>query len=88
MWDPPAIQITGGDWFSFAPACFYPRPDRGGKSRNLTSLVKRQIEALDSGASIPDTPLKSVRKQAGTRKGVSEAELVARRASAKLEEEM
>ena len=74
--------------FSFAPACFA-RPGRGGKSRNLTSLVKRQIEAFDSGASSLDTPRASetlVRKHAGTRKGVSEAELVARRASAKLEE--
>ena len=74
-----------GRLFSFAPACFA-RPGREGKSQNLTSLVKRQIEAFDSGASRPDNPLTSVRKHAGTRKGVSEAELVARRPSAKLEE--
>ena len=77
-----------GRLFSFAPACFA-RRSRGGKSRNLTSLVKRQIEAFDSGASGLHTPWASKtssRKHAGTRKGVSEAELVARRASAKLEE--
>ena len=77
-----------GRLFSFTPACFA-RPSRGGKSRNLTSLVKRQIEAFDSGASGLHTPRASGtsgKKHAGTWKGVSKAELVARRASAKLEE--
>ena len=84
----PQTSDHWGRLFSFAPACFV-RPGRGGKSRNLTSLVKRQIEAFDSGASGFDTPRASdipVRKHAATRKGVSEAEQVARRASVKLEE--
>ena len=86
----PQTPVHWERLFSFAPACFG-RPGRGGKSRNLTSLVKRQIEAFDSGASgfdIPQASVISVRKHAGTRKGVNETELTERRASAMLEEEL
>ena len=50
----PQNSDNWGRLFSFAPACFA-RPGRGGKSQNLTFLVKRQIEAFDSGAARPDS---------------------------------
>jgi hypothetical protein len=74
---------------NFAPACFS-RPGRGGKSRNLTTLVKRQIEAFDSRTFTPHScPLNGHSSNRGlprVRKGVSDDEAVARRASMKLEE--
>jgi hypothetical protein len=43
----PQTSDHWGRLFSFTPACFV-RPGQDGKSRNLTSLVKCQIEAFDS----------------------------------------
>ena len=70
--------------FNFAPSCFS-RPGHGGKSRNLTSLVKRQIESFDLhglGQVRPNNTSKSSR----TRKVVDDEEAVAKRASMKLED--
>ena len=64
----PQNSNNWGRLFSFAPACFA-RPGRGGKSRNLTSLRLR----LSTRALQTRYPLSSVRKQAGTRKGVAGA---------------
>ena len=74
--------------FSYAPSCFS-RPGRGGKSRNLTTLVKRQIEAFTSrGALGAETNLSrgGPRERLKTGKRCSDDEVSARRASAKLEE--
>ena len=63
------------------------RPGRGGKSRNLTTLVKNQILNFDdykgSSESAENRPEAKRRK-----KEQNEDELIAKRASAKLEEEM
>lgn len=85
------VRDTGcGDvWvrlFGFAPCCLA-RPGRGGKSRNLTTLVIRQIQAYDSRVdtnSRPDRCGLPHRVRRG--RGKDEDEEVAGRASAKLEE--
>ena len=76
-----------GRLFSFAPACFA-RPSRSVEAqiRLLSSSVRSRPDRALRGLHTPRGSETSGRKHAGTRKGVSEAELVARRASAKLEE--
>ena len=66
----------------FAHVCFV-RPARGGRSRNLTTLVSRQVAAFDSGGLV--TTRASIQRSA--RRGqLNDDEAAAKRASAKLEE--
>ena len=67
---------------NFAHSCFA-CPARGGRSRNLTTLVMKQISAFDEGRLQSSRPA----THASGRRGQSDSdEKVANRASAKLEE--
>ena len=70
--------------FGFAPTCLA-QPGRGGKSRNLTTLVNRQIRAYDAQTDI-DVGVDRGKVKKIRRAAVDENTEAAKRASAKLEE--
>ena len=68
----------------FASVCLA-RPDRGGKSRNLTTLVTRQIDEYERGTSVQRKDVTNPRVRS-TRGQEGEGDYFTKRASARLEE--